>query len=76
MAVRNVPVPLAQKTRWAVDLILTKKLWMLLWCTHSYQGRTFNPLCYKELEILLVIVRFSICRDILHRCRKAEQNTC
>ena len=54
MAVRNVPVPLAQKMRWAVDLILTKKLWMLLWCTHSYQGRTFNPLIYFPQNIDLV----------------------
>ena len=35
--------------RWAVDLILTKKLWMLLWCTHSYQGRTFNPLIAADV---------------------------
>ena len=40
--------------RWAVDLILTKKLWMLLWCTHSYQGRTFNPLISFPQNIDLV----------------------
>ena len=41
------------------DLILTKKPWLLLWRTHSYRGRTFNPLCYKGLKVLLVLVRFS-----------------
>ena len=40
--------------RWAVDLILTKKLWMLLWCTHSYQGGTFNPLISFPQNIDLV----------------------
>ena len=49
------------------DLILTKKPWMLLRCTHSYRGKTFNPLCYKGLEVLLVLVRFSTYRDVLRR---------
>ena len=40
--------------RWVVDLILTKKLWMLLWCTHSYQGGTFNPLISFPQNIDLV----------------------
>ena len=31
-----------------------QKLWMLLWCTHSYQGRTFNPLISFPQNIDLV----------------------
>ena len=49
------------------DLILTKKLWMLLWCTHSCQVRPLNPLCCKGLRGLLVLMCFNMYREVLRR---------
>ena len=51
------------------DLILTKKPWMLLRRTHSYQGRTSNPLCCKGLEVLIMLVSFNTYRGVLCRFR-------
>ena len=40
---------------------------MLLRCTHSYRGKTFNPLCYKGLEVLLVLLHtVMFCADLGH----------
>ena len=67
----SIPVTLygaAGRIRTA-DLILTKKPWMLLRCTHSYRRRTSNPLCYKGLDVLLVLVRFNTYRSILRGFR-------
>ena len=49
------------------DLILTKKPWMLLRCTHSYRGKTSNPLCCKGLEVLLVLICFNMHQGVLRR---------
>ena len=49
------------------DLILTKKPWMRLRCTHSCQVRSPNPLCCKGLGDLLVLMCFNIYREVLRR---------
>ena len=51
------------------DLILTKKPWMRLRCTHSCQVRPPNPLCCKGLKVLPVLVRFSRCQGVLRGFR-------
>lgn len=52
-----------------IDLILTKKPWMLLRRTHSYQRRASDPLCCKGLETLLVLARFVTYQSALHGFR-------
>ena len=49
------------------DLILTKKPWMRLRCTHSCQVRSPNPLYCKGLGDLLVLMCFNIYREVLRR---------
>ena len=51
------------------DLILTKKPWTLLRRAHSYRISPSNLLCYKGLEILLVLVRFITYRGVLRGFR-------
>ena len=51
------------------DLILAKKPWTLLRRAHSYRITPSNLLCYKGLEILLVLVRFITYRGVLRGFR-------
>ena len=70
----SIPVTLygaAGRIRTA-DLILAKKPWTLLRRAHSYRITPSNLLCYKGLEILLVLVRFITYRGVLRGFRALE----